>query len=57
MRKKAYAEKRISFKKLQLVKLTNPEKIFGGTKMINLAECTNPENASKPQGVGHSSTQ
>lgn len=50
MKKQIRKEKKLSLEKLQLVKISNSKKIFGGTKQ----GCENPDNGSGNQqgGVG-----
>lgn len=63
MKKGNKSEKKLSLKKLQMAKVTNPGKIYGGltllqgTEGLEGVECTNPENASKPQGGTQLPTQ
>ncbi|KMQ58729.1 hypothetical protein ACM39_18555 [Chryseobacterium sp. FH2] len=55
MKKKNQTEKKLSLKKLEISKINDPKKIFGGTKQMQLGgdECIN-EDASRVQqgGVG-----
>ncbi|MDQ0784485.1 hypothetical protein [Chryseobacterium sp. W4I1] len=59
MKKENKSEKKLSLKKLQMTKVTNPGKIYGGLTLQGFegVECTSPENASKPQGGGQLPTQ
>ncbi|SIS56248.1 hypothetical protein SAMN05421768_11015 [Chryseobacterium joostei] len=53
MKKAKQTEKKISLKKLQITKINNPGKIFGGTKAVFAAEdCEDIDNGSKPR-TGH----
>ncbi|WP_165852296.1 hypothetical protein [Chryseobacterium pennae] len=45
MKKQNKKEKKLSLEKLQLVKISNPKKIFGGTKQY-VDGCNNPDNGS-----------
>jgi hypothetical protein len=49
MKKKIKKEKKLSLKKLQIAKINNPNKIFGGTKHFN-NDCPDPENGSSNHG-------
>ncbi|SHH94220.1 hypothetical protein [Chryseobacterium oranimense] len=49
MKKENKKEKKLSLKKLQMAKINNPRKIFGGTKHF-LLECSDPENTSSNHG-------
>lgn len=49
MKKENKQEKKLSLKKLQLAKISNPKQIFGGTKKY-LDSCANPDNGSNHQG-------
>ncbi|WP_157886102.1 hypothetical protein [Chryseobacterium glaciei] len=49
MKKEPKNEKKLSLKKLQIVKIANPNKIFGGTRQ-NVNDCGDPNNASNHQG-------
>ena len=53
MKKSIKKEKKLSLEKVQLVKINNPKKIFGGTIQI-IDVCGDPENGSGNQqgGVG-----
>ncbi|WP_312994179.1 hypothetical protein [Chryseobacterium flavum] len=48
MKKKNQSEKKLSLKKLQMVKIANPNKIFGGS-LQHINDCTNPDNGSNNQ--------
>ncbi|MDN5478237.1 MAG: hypothetical protein L0G39_14980 [Chryseobacterium sp.] len=56
MKKQIRKEKKLSLEKLQLVKVTNQTKIFGGggTRQTKIDSCIDPENGSGNQqgGVG-----
>ncbi|MCQ9638967.1 hypothetical protein MP478_06145 [Chryseobacterium sp. WG14] len=45
MKKQIKKEKKLSLEKLQLVKINNPKRIFGGTKQV-IDGCNNPDNGS-----------
>ncbi|MEC3877802.1 hypothetical protein [Chryseobacterium salviniae] len=53
MMRKQEQTKRLTLKKLQLTKISNPQKVLGGTQLnqnlelANADGCTYPENASK----------
>ncbi|MDQ0065159.1 hypothetical protein [Chryseobacterium lathyri] len=47
MKKEIKKEKKLSLKKLQIAKITNPGKIFGGSQNIN--DCGDPNGASNHQ--------
>ncbi|CAA7194140.1 hypothetical protein [Chryseobacterium potabilaquae] len=49
MKKQIKKEKKLSLEKLQLVKINNPKKIFGGTKQF-IEGCGDPNNASGNNG-------
>lgn len=50
MKKAKQTEKKLSLKKLQLTKINNPGKIFGGTNAVFPAEdCEDIDNGSKPR--------
>ncbi|WP_168189510.1 MULTISPECIES: hypothetical protein [Elizabethkingia] len=53
MKKTNQTEKKLSLKKLQLIKVTNLQKIRGGNAVEGEGEpCKDPDNASKPdQGL------
>lgn len=49
MKKSIKKEKKLSLKKLQMAKISNPNRIFGGTKQF-INDCGNPENGSSNHG-------
>ncbi|GEN69875.1 hypothetical protein [Chryseobacterium rhizosphaerae] len=46
MKKKNQTEKKLSLKKLQMAKIRNLNKIYGGTKQQHLDDCANGDNGS-----------
>ncbi|UCA60125.1 hypothetical protein KB553_01020 [Chryseobacterium rhizoplanae] len=48
MKKEIKKEKKLSLKKLQIAKITNPSKIVGGLQ--NIDNCSDPNEASNHQG-------
>lgn len=48
MKKQIKKEQKLSLKKLQIAKIKNPNKIFGGLQ--NIDNCSDPDGASNHQG-------